>query len=241
MKIILLFLVIFYKFRKFFFKLPEFFYWKYQDLKNIKKHGKEFGQFGLRMFCGRQGAGKTVGIVWLLEQWKQKYPKLKIYTNIDYKNQDGELEGWDILLDQNYRNGTDGVVFVIDEIQNEFSSNAWKDFPETLLSELTQQRKQHICIICSSQVFKRVAKQLREQCYQVIECKTFFKRWTRLKAYDADDYNNIIDSNDPSKKYKLPKVWKDSFIQTDYLRSLYDTFKKVERMRRDGFVSKNTA
>jgi ATP-dependent Clp protease ATP-binding subunit ClpX len=148
-------LLIFYKLRKFFFKLPSFFYWIFRDFKHYKKYGKGFDQYGLRMFCGRQGGGKTVGMVWLLEQWRRKYPNLKIYTNIDYSHQDGKLTGWNDLLDQELRNGTDGVVFCIDEIQNEFSSSAWKDFPETILSEITQQRKQRICNLTPA-IFKHL-------------------------------------------------------------------------------------
>lgn len=237
---ILFCLIIFYWKRKFFFKLPSFFYWVAKDIMYYKKHGRGFNQYGLRMFCGRQGGGKTVGMVWLLEQWRQKYPNLKIYTNIDYSNQTGKLTGWNDLLNPKLRNGTDGVVFAIDEIQNEFSSASWKDFPESILSEITQQRKQRICILATSQVFTRVAKPLREQCYQVIECRTFLGRWTRLRAYDADDYNSVIDSYDPSKKFKLHKVWKDSFIQTDDLRDCFDTYAKVERMAKVGFVPKTT-
>ena len=44
-------------------------------------------------------------------------------------------------MDPAFKNGTDGVIFAIDEIQNEFSCANSKDFPETLLSQVTQQRK----------------------------------------------------------------------------------------------------
>ena len=101
-----------------------------------------------------------------------------------------------------YRNGDDGVIFAIDEIQNEFSSAVSKDFLETLLSEITMQRKQKITILSSSQVFTRVAKALREQYYDVMECRTFFGRWTRIKCYDADDYCSVIDNYSPEKKFK---------------------------------------
>ena len=231
-------LCLIFKFRNFFANLPSFIYWVVKDTIKYRKEGRGFTQYGLRMFCGRQGGGKTVGMVWLLEQWRRKYPNLKIYTNIDYEHQDGKLTGWNDLLNPDLRNGTDGVVFAIDEIQNEFSSNAWKDFPESILSEITQQRKQRICILATSQVFTRVAKPLREQCYQVIECRTFLERWTRLKAYDADDYNSIIDCHDPAKKFKLHKIWKTSFVQTDELRNLFDTYAKVERMAKVGFAPK---
>lgn len=227
-----------FKLRRFLYNLPIFLFYKIRDLKRFDK--TLFNQYGLRMFCGRQGGGKTVGMIWQLEQWRKRYPDLKIYTNIDYVHQDGRLQGWNDLLSSELKNGTKGVVFAIDEIQNEFSSQSWKDFPESLLSEVTQQRKQRVCILATSQVFTRVAKPLREQCYQVIECKTFLGRWTRLKAYDADDYNMVIDSRDPKSKFKLHKIWRTSFIQSDVFRDLFDTYAKVDRLRKVGFNPKPT-
>ncbi|RFZ78769.1 hypothetical protein DS742_11700 [Lacrimispora amygdalina] len=104
--------------------------------------------------------------------------------------------------------------------------------------ESTMQRKQKITILSSSQVFTRVAKPLREQCYDVMECRTFFGRWTRVKCYDADDYCSVIDNYSPEKKFKLPKRWVRSFIQTDDLRESYDTYEKVQRLSRQGFAPK---
>ncbi len=63
------------------------------------------------------------------------------------------------------RNGTKGVLFLIDEIHSEYSSKSWKDFPEELLSEISQQRKQRIKIVATSQIYSRVVKQLREQAF----------------------------------------------------------------------------
>lgn len=225
-----------------FYHLYQFIPWKYKDWRRsiaLKKSGfVPFAPYGLKMFCGRQGSGKTIGMVWYLDQIRRKYPNAHIYTNFDYVHQTAPLESLPDLLE--LRNGEDGVVFALDEIQNEFSSAASKDFPETLLSEITQQRKQRICILASSQVFTRVAKPLREQCYEVIDCRTFFKRWTRLKCYDGDDYCSIIDCYNPEKKFKLPKKWVQSFIQTDELRESYDTYAKVKRLSRQGFVSRTS-
>ena len=218
----------------------QFLKWKSKDIKRSVEQKKSgyvpFAPFGLKMFCGRQGSGKTVGMVWYLDQIRRKYPNCHIYTNFDYAYQTKPLESLLDLL--NLRNGEDGVVFALDEIQNEFSSAVSKDFPESLLSEITQQRKQKVCILASSQVFTRVAKPLREQCYEVIECRTFFGRWTRLKSYDGDDYCSIIDCYNPEKKFKMPKKWVQSFIQTDELRASYDTYAKVLRLSRQGFAPK---
>lgn len=77
------------------------------------------------------GSGKTIGIVEQLERIRQAYPKAIICTNIHYLKQDLPLTDWRQLLE--LRNGTDGVVFVIDEIQNEYDNSKWKDFPERLI------------------------------------------------------------------------------------------------------------
>lgn len=210
------------------------------DILKFFKNGRKrpFKYFGVRVFCGRQGAGKTIGMVWYLERIRKQYPKCKIYTNFEYEHATGLLTGLNDLLE--FRNGEDGVVFAIDEIQNEFSSTASKDFPESILSTITMQRKQKICILTTAQTFTRMAKPLREQTFQVVDCRTVLGRWTSLRAYHADDYNTFVDNPTPEKKFKCKKVWRDSFIQTDDLRSLYDTWQVVERLSRQGFKAKET-
>lgn len=219
-------------------KLLELLKWKIidfkRDIEDKKKGIIKFKAFGLWMFTGRQGSGKTIGMVEQLEIMRKKYPKALICTNFDYKYADLKMNSLNDLL--TIRNGEDGVIFAIDELQNEFSSSTSKNFPERILSTITQQRKQRICILTTSQVFTRVAKPLREQCYFVIDCRTFLGRYTRLRCYDADDYNSIIDKRDfIDAKMKLHKLWKHSFVQTDELRELYDTYAVVQRLARDGF------
>ncbi len=203
--------------------------------KELAKQGKKiFRAYGLTMFTGPQGSGKTIGMVDYVLNLKKEYPNCKLYSNFSIEGQDGRIKNLNELLTK--RNGEDGIIFCIDEIQNEFSTAASRNFPETLLSTLTQQRKQRIHIVASSQVFTRVAKPIREQCFVVVDCRTFFNRWTRLRAYPADEYNSIIDSNSLDRKRKLHKVWKKSFIQTDELRNMYDTYQVVNRMSRQGIA-----
>lgn len=209
---------------------------KKAELVLAKKGIKVFHPFGLTMFVGPQGSGKTISMVEYVLSLKKEYPNCKLYANFTIEGQDGHLRSLNDLL--KIRNGEDGIIFCIDEIQNEFSTMASRNFPETLLSTLTMQRKQRIHIVASSQVFTRVAKPIREQCFVVVECRTFWNRWTRNRAYYADEYNSIIDSNSLDKKRKLRKVWKKSYIQTDELRAMYDTYEVVKRMSRQGFADK---
>lgn len=220
--------------RGFFVKLAMFFAFKIKDVHHAMKNGHVFDEFGLTMYCGRQGAGKTIAMTEYLERMRQKYPKALIITNYGYIGQDREMTDWKDFYE--IKNGTDGIIFAIDEIQNEFSSAAWNKFPESLLSEITQQRKQRVKIVATSQIFTRVAKQLREQCNDVVDCVTLGGRWTFTKCFDAVDYNNTIDS--PTGKKKLRRLFRKSFLQDDYIRNLYDSYEKIQRLERTEFLDR---
>lgn len=173
-----------------------------------------------------------------LEQLRKRYPKVKIYTNMGYKFETAPLKSLNDLLDEKLYNGKLGTIFVIDEIQNEFSCKTSKDFPETLLSLITQQRKNRILILTTSQVFTRVSKPIREQCYRAIECQTFFGRYTRNKVYNGIIYADSIDLPPEKRRKNNKRIGLNCFCQTDYLRSCFDSYKLIERLNREGFVEK---
>lgn len=222
---------------KFFFKLIDFLRWLLFDFFWYLCNGKFFKPYGLTVFVGRQGDGKTISMVECLDRLKLEYPECIIVTNFNYIKQDLAFTDWRQFLE--VRNDTKGVIFAIDELQNEYNCNNWKDFPEELLSVVTMQRKQRIKILATTQVFTRVVKQLREQCYEVVECKTFFGRWTRQKCFDADDYNSLIDNYDPKKKFKTRKKWRYSFIQSNYIRNLFDSYAVVESIKQKEFINRS--
>lgn len=220
--------------KSFFLKFFMFIFYMFKDFYYKIRNGREFEEYGVTMFCGRQGAGKTIAMTEYLERMRKKYPNVMILTNYGYKNETRPFFDWKDFFE--VRNGVDGVIFAIDEIQNEFSSSSWRNFPESLLSEITQQRKQRVKIVCTSQIFTRVAKPLREQCMEVVECFTIAGRWTFTKGYDAVDYNRAIDS--PNIRANIRKLFFRSFIQDEYLRSLYDTYSKIERISQKEFLSR---
>lgn len=215
-------------------KIADFIKWLIIDISRFDPKNKEFKEYGLTLYANKQGSGKTVSMVEYLERMRKKYPEVLIVTNFGYKYEYKALEGWEDLI--NIRNGKKGVIFGIDELQNEWDSMSFKDIPEWLLGEITQQRKQYVKIVSTSQVFSRVAKQFREQCFDVVECLTLFGRWVFQKSFDAWDYEAVISS--PDKKLKLKRKYRRSFIMDDYIRSLFDTRKKIERLKRDGFIPK---
>lgn len=207
--------------------------WLWIDFKNRKDHINEFKEYGFTIFCGRQGAGKTIAMVDYLRRIKHRYPNCLIVTNFDLSFADYVMKSWRDFFE--IRNGTDGVVFAIDEIHTEYSSDSWKDFPESLLSEISQQRKQRIKIVATSQKFSRVVKSIREQTETVIHCRTLFGRLTRCKVYDADTLLRVENGVKVARKEFLDKY---SFVQSDDLRNCYDTYAKIERMKDRKFLTR---
>lgn len=217
----------------FFYKLFHFFALKFKDVRHADP--TQFNEYGLTLYVGRQGAGKTTAMVEYLERMRVKFPKALIVTNFGYKNEDMPFTHLEQFL--TVRNGENGVIFAIDEIQNEFESSKWQSMPAGFLREITQQRKQRIKVVGTSQVYTRVVKALREQTFEVVACRTYAGRWTFTRCFDAQDYNDVIDS--PTGRKELRRLWTRNFVQTDELRSLYDSYAKIEAIERDGFPAES--
>lgn len=183
----------------------------------------EFEEYGLHMFCGRQGSGKTISLVQLLIEMKKKYPKVKIATNMFYKNEDGIVDHWKSIVNQN--NGTNGQIIVIDEIQTWFCSNQSKSFPPEMITEISQQRKQRKMIVGTAQVFSRIAKPIREQTTYVYCPHTFMGCLTIVRVSRPEFWND--------EKQKFEKYIRNYFfVHDDVIRNSFDTFLKIEKYKK---------
>lgn len=201
---------------------------------DLKKQGYiKFDEYGLRLYEGAQGSGKSMSMVHQLEEYRQYYGKsIFIATNFGYIHEDFSLTTFEdipnVVLLSREKNCT-GIVIGWDEIQNDFDSQT-RTYPIAILRTITQQRKQGIKILATSQVFTRVAKAIREQTFEVVSCKTYFNRLTTQKFYKAIDYEFYI--NNPDKRKKLDVLKKFSFVQTDELRELYDSYAVINNLQK---------
>lgn len=196
---------------------------------------KEFKEYGITIFCGEQGAGKSVAMVEYLERMRLKYPSVKIITNFGYKHEDESFNDWQQFFD--VRNGLDGVIFAIDEIQNEFNSQKFKEFPEALLGEITQQRKQRVKIVTTAQYFEDVVVQMRRQTHFVVQCMTVAERLVWTRCYKKRDYEKAINRVEGFKNVR--KMYSRVFVQDAAIRELFDTDKKIERLSRTVFLPRS--
>lgn len=126
-----------------------------------------------------------------------------------------------------YNNGMNGVIFFVDEIQLYLNSLESKNINMEVITEISQQRKQRKHIVCTSQVFGRMAKPLREQFSNVICCKSYMAGLLQInKLIDRDS----IDSEESTGTNLTGKV-KRMFVwfHNPFMYGRYDTYTKIEK------------
>lgn len=184
-----------------------------------------FDLSGLLVFTGAQGEGKTLSAVLYVIKVLSAYPKCILVSNIDLKQFpiDNKRVFRFINADDltKYNNGDKGVIFLIDEIQLYFNSLDSKNIDPAVMVQISQQRKQRKHIVCTSQVFGRLAKPLREQFSNVVYCKKIlsFIQYNRLIDRDSMEGESST-STDLVGKVKRRFLW----FHKPTLYSSYDTF-----------------
>lgn len=181
-----------------------------------------FSERGLYIIEGEQGAGKTTTMTYLLNKLQKQYPALKVYSNYHYAAENEPFYDWRKQFE--YEVGETGGVYAIDEIHIWLCSSLQsKDFPPELLTQICQNRKNHRAIYGTVQVFGRCPKPIREQCkllfspYTIAGCLTF-----------VIVRKPIVDENGKVLSYKFRRLF--FFVQTDELRSLFDTYDIIKKM-----------
>lgn len=206
--------------------------WRIRRYKKAfyKEHPSYFRPDGLIVFCGPQGAGKTLSAVQYVRELSWIYPKVKICTNVEIQGLNPcceviEYDGLHCLT--NIENGYDGVIYLIDEIHLEFNSLESKNIPIEVMIEVSQQRKQRKHIVGTSQQFMRLAKPLREQVKNLVLCKNYF---------GCIQYNRLIDGETIREKdghIQMDIRKKSLWFHTPDLYDSYDTYKKMRRYRKE--------
>lgn len=181
---------------------------------------------GMIIFTGRQGAGKTIGVMQLAIELYDTYPLCKFLSNTKFVYEDEPLKHWRQLV--KFKNGHKGVVVIMDELQNWFSSNQSRNFPPEMLSVITQNRKNRRLILGTSQNFYLLAKAIRSQCTEVRECITLAKVLTIVIKREP-----IVDNDGDVKEMKYRGMY--FFVHSPRLRESYDTWAVVDSLSKSGF------
>lgn len=195
-------------------------------LDTISRDPDFFRPQGLIIFEGRQGSGKSIAMAQYARAMIKEYPLSKCISNMQYKYESTRLSHWKQLI--TFKNGINGVIVIMDELQNWFSSNQSKNFPPEMLSVITQNRKNRRIILGTSQNFYLLAKAIRSQATEIRRCKTFLGCVTVVRRLEP-----FLDSEGNVQEYKH-RGWY-FFVHDEDLRHSYNTYAVIDSLTSSGF------
>ena len=182
---------------------------------------------GIWVFCGPQGSGKTLSAVLCLKKMCEEYPHARVCSNLDIKGIDNPIIPFtDYEQLKTLDNGTDGLIFFLDEIHVLWNSLESKDIPISEMACFCQMRKNRRVIIGTSQKYSRIAKPIREQLQYAVDCKNYFGI---LQVNDILDPSESIEKSGNIEAKKIgTKIW----FHSPELYHSYDTLFKIEKANR---------
>lgn len=213
------------------YQFGQIYKWVKDRLAFNRAHPNYFRADGITVFVGSQGSGKTLSAVNYVYELMEKYPKAILVTNValrDYPFGNGRVYPFDNAEDlARYNNGEFGVVFLIDEIQLYFNSLESKNINPDVMVQFSQQRKQRKHIVCTSQVFGRMAKPLREQFSTVILCKNYFNIFQSNSLIDRDSLEDESGGTSTNVTGKCRKCY--FWFHRSDMYGRYDTYYTISR------------
>lgn len=202
--------------------------------KRFRGQQEPFNLYGVYLYNGLGGSGKTLSLVRRAKELKEKYPKLLIMGNFHSDVIDKYFDSWqDIINTENIdKDGVNqGVLILFDEMHLTLNSQSWQNAPDELLEYISLQRHLHKCIMGSAQEWSRVSKIVREQVNFIVDCKSYLcGRLITNKCYTKENFM-INGEQRSSGMRKRPTEWRQSFVGTDKLRQLYDTDEIVKSLK----------
>lgn len=168
----------------------------------------------------RKGAGKQA--LHTFKDWPEDY-KRRWFTAYKALNRVFWFENADDL--KRYKNLDEGTIYLIDEVQLYLNSLESKSVSLEVMAEISQQRKQRCHIVCTSQVWGRLAKPLREQFSCAAVCRCFFGLVTRIQYVKQED----LDTDDAVTAIHGKVYHTQWLFHTPSMYQCYDTYAKIER------------
>lgn len=206
----------------------------------VKVHFKTFfkkgfkkvdDEYGLYIFYGNQGDGKTFSIIDILRHF---FGHKKIYTNV--KSFADKFKQY-VIFEPNFeklisflerREDCSDIVVFYDEIFSLFKDTR---MPDNIRTVLTQLRKKHLYFFTSSQEWTSLPRQFRKLCRYEVTCEMFnvpiFNFAVLLNKFN-DGYN--ITWNNDAQEYTAPRLWTSIKKCNKVVADSYDTYEAVHHV-----------
>lgn len=184
------------------------------------------GQFptGSRVYKGFQGSGKTLSMTKYAIDIANVYPNAKIFSNFIIKG----INNFNLIKDDDdlkyalaLRNGTDGVLVLLDEAHLYFGKKSGISLD--VLTAISQQRKDRRRIVFSSQIWEELDISLRKQVKEIVNCRTLFGF---LQINTISDGESLI-YDKMQGLYVAKKIRTEIFKHNVDLYESYDTYQKI--------------
>lgn len=222
---------------------PTFLLYYFYDRLVYRYYSKQklFYGWGIHLFTGKFGAGKTSLMVIKAYELCKKYPQLHILTNLQLTNFPEHTKIMHLNCVDDILQAPENTLVLIDEIGTIFNSRDFmsgkKSVPKSLFQHLCQCRHRRLMIMGTVQRFLLLDKQIRDISATVTECRCSFKHpFSRMLTgvmYDIDEYEALTQN-----PLYIPRSM-DSYvyIQSEKYRHLYDTAEMVSGMLEMEYLS----
>ncbi|MDR2546765.1 MAG: hypothetical protein LBC96_04540 [Lachnospiraceae bacterium] len=198
------------------------------------KEWRKFKRFGIDIFIGMFGKGKTLSMTHHATSLYRRYGDSLVFIS-NYKLNKVPyipLVNFNQLvnLGETMPEGVQGYVVLIDEISSVLSHRNFANFPIKLIGLLCQQRKRRVYIMCTAQRFFMVDKLWRSITTNVYNCNKHW-RFQNMKCYDAWELENAMNASMIRRK---SNAW--WFVRNrDY--HAYDTSEMITKNKSSDFIS----
>ena len=194
--------------------------------------GKTKRKFGIFQFVALPGEGKTMSMVAHMERYRKEFEKqgkpCVIASNFTYKYNDFFINHWSemVTISKDCYMKKIPCLIAIDEVHVTFDSADWKNFPPSILAMLSFNRKYGLEFICSSQIYERIPKKIRDIANYTVICKNIghFDRLFRCYYFPKSDYEAQFEGKKKKAQYIKEYIADDNFYE------LYNTLEQVDIM-----------
>lgn len=227
---------------KYLVRLPAFVLLLVRDLVAYiaKKRWRLFEGWGMHLYVGKFGAGKTCSMVHDAYSLCSRYPQLTVVTNIRLLNFPKHTKVLPLISPQDILNAPQNTLVLIDEIGTIFNSRDFtaskESVPKILFQHLCQCRKRRMMIYATTQRWNFLDKQLRDIAASVRVTRSHFGHpWTRICTvwhYDAVEYDKAFSN----PLVPLRALYGAVYLQTDACRGRYDTSELVDSMLKAEYI-----
>ena len=187
------------------------------DLKHRVKGA--FKESGIVIYEGPQGSGKTISMIHDIMILQHRYKYVKVMDNLGYEYSNFDIKNPNDILQID--NGVFGVITGLDELGIWFNSRKFKEFDNSMLQVIFENRKCRRLLVGTCQKFLMCDKNLRIQTNEIRSCHTVGPVTFYIRKIP------VMDSEGTVQRYQFKGI--RFFCQSQDLRNAYDTFHVIKK------------